>query len=103
MEVVMEIPNEIYKSGKTYNVLRVHDGELSVLPDLDDDPKTITFRTDRLSSYAIAEQQATSKEIAVRFAIGALIALVVALISLVILLYTQVRSRRTARAKKRKG
>ncbi|MBQ8970427.1 MAG: cell envelope integrity protein TolA [Lachnospiraceae bacterium] len=103
MEVVMEIPNEIYKSGKTYNVLRVHDGELSVLPDLDDDPKTITFRTDRLSSYAIAEQQATSKEIAVRFAIGALIALVVALISLVILLYTQVRSRRTARAKKRRG
>ncbi|MBQ7562965.1 MAG: InlB B-repeat-containing protein [Lachnospiraceae bacterium] len=97
MEVVIEIPNEIYKSGKTYSVLRAHDGTLTTLPDLDNDPKTITFRTDRFSAYAISEQIATAKDMAIRFAIGALITLIIALICLVILLYQQLKGRKRRR------
>nr|MCR5790045.1 InlB B-repeat-containing protein [Lachnospiraceae bacterium] len=101
MEVIIAIPEDIYRAGKTYSVLRVHDGELSILPDLDDDPKTITFRTDRFSSYAIAEQLATTRELATRFAIGALAALVIALLCLVILLFHQIKVRKARRASKR--
>ena len=63
MEVVIEIPDEIYEEGKTYSVLRVHQGELSILPDLDDNPKTITFRTDRFSAYAISKEVTTSNKL----------------------------------------
>ncbi len=99
MEVIIEIPDDIYKKNKTYSILREHSGELSILPDLDDDPKTITFRTDRFSAYAIAEQKATAKDIAIRFMIGALIALIIAVACFIILMYHHVQMRR---AKKRK-
>lgn len=87
IEIVIEIPDEIYKSGNVYSILRLHDGNLTVLPDLDDDPKTITFRTDRFSNYAISRQKDTGKSLAVKFMIGALIALVIALLCLGILMY----------------
>lgn len=87
IEIVIEIPDEIYKSGNVYSILRLHDGNLTVLPDLDDDPKTITFRTDRFSNYAISRQKDTGKSLAVKFMIGALIALVIALFCLGILMY----------------
>ena len=100
MEVIIQIPEEIYKSGRTYAILREHDGELSILPDLDDDPKTITFKTDRFSSYAISEQKATAKDMAIRFMIGAIIALVIALTCFVILVYHHAQMRRARRRKK---
>ena len=66
MEVIIEVPQDIYKEGKTYSILRVHDGELSVLPDLDDDPRTITFKTDRFSNYAIAQNVKMKRATAVQ-------------------------------------
>jgi hypothetical protein len=101
MEVVLKIPDEIYKKGKTYSILRDHNGELTILPDLDDDPQTITFKTDRFSSYAIAESKASQKTIVIRFAVGALISLVIALSCLLILMYHQVKMRRMKRAGRR--
>ena len=97
MEVVIEIPDEIYKSGKKYCVLRVHDGELKVLPDLDDDPKTITFRTDRFSTYAIAQEVASTRQMVMYFTLGALIALVTGLTCVLILILNQARARRARR------
>nr|MCR5109026.1 InlB B-repeat-containing protein [Lachnospiraceae bacterium] len=91
MQVVIEVPNEIYKSGKTYDILHLHQGTLSVLPDLDNDPKTVTVSVPSLSSFAIAEELGTNRDLAVRFAVGALIALAVALFCLVILLVNQVK------------
>lgn len=99
MEVIIKIPDEIYKEGKVYSVLRDHNGALTVLPDLDDDPHTITFATDKLSSYAIAEQVATPKNIAIRFAIGALISLIIALACMVILMHHQIKMKRARRMK----
>ncbi|MCR5001473.1 MAG: hypothetical protein K6A71_06735 [Lachnospiraceae bacterium] len=101
LEVIIRIPDELYKEGKVYSVLRDHDGVVSVLPDLDDDPHTITFATDRFSSYAIAEQKATPKSMAVRFAIGASIALVIATLCFAILMYHHVMMRRARKKKMR--
>jgi hypothetical protein len=104
MEVVIEIPDDIYKAGKTYSILRVHNGELKVLPDLDDNPKTITFRTDRFSSYAIAEEVASARQMVLWFSLGALIALLVGLTCFLILVMHQAKmrkARRRARAEQR--
>lgn len=101
MEVIVKIPAEIYKKGKTYSILRNHNGELTILPDLDDNPETITFKTDRFSAYAIAESVASPKTIAIRFAIGALISLVLALGCALILMYHHVKMRRMRRAARR--
>ena len=97
MEVVIEIPDDIYQKGKTYSVLRVHNGELTVLPDLDDDPKTITFRTDRFSSYAIAREVATASSLVTGLAVGALLAFGVAVTCLAILIIHQRKMRKMKR------
>lgn len=39
-----------------YAVIRVHNGEVSILPDLDSDADTITIETDRFSTYVIVYQ-----------------------------------------------
>ncbi len=100
MEVVIEIPDDVYESGKNYSVLRVHNGELAVLPDLDDDPKTITFRTDRFSTYAIAKEVATTNGLIAWLAGGAIVAFGVALTCLLILVSHQRKMRRAKRAAK---
>ena len=97
MEVVIEIPDDIYQKGKTYSVLRVHNGELTVLPDLDDDPKTITFRTDRFSSYAIAREVASASSLVTGLAVGALLAFGVAVTCLAILIIHQRKMRKMKR------
>ena len=105
MEVIIEVPDEIYKKNYNYSIIRVHDGELTVLPDLDDDPKTITFRTDRFSSYAIAREVASSRDLVTWFALGATIALAVAITCMLILILHQQklrRARRRARAEQRR-
>ncbi len=97
MEVIIEVPDNIYKKNRKYSVLRVHNGELTVLPDLDDDPKTITFRTDRFSSYAIAEEMASSRDLVKWLAAGSIIALGVAITCFCILIMHQAKMRRMRR------
>ena len=97
MEVVIEIPKDVYKSGKNYSILRVHNGQVSVLPDLDDDPKTITFRTDRFSSYAIAREVASANSLVAWLIAGAAIAFGVAVSCLLILVIHQNKMRKTRR------
>lgn len=97
MEVIIEIPDDVYQKGKTYSVLRVHNGELTVLPDLDDDPKTITFKTDRFSSYAIAREVATASSLVTGLAVGALLAFGVAVTCLAILIIHQRKMRKMKR------
>ena len=82
-----------------YSVLRDHNGMLTILPDLDDDPHTITFNTDKFSAYAISEQIVTPKNMAIRFMIGALIALIIALICFVLLMYHHIKMKRERRYK----
>ena len=85
LQVVMKIPDSIKENGRAYCIVRSHaedDGSLSIsfLQDLDDDPDTITFETDRLSSYAIAYQggkTGISTSAIIKIIIGVLIAVIV--------------------------
>ncbi|MCR5511241.1 MAG: InlB B-repeat-containing protein [Lachnospiraceae bacterium] len=102
MEVVVEIPEAVYQSGKTYSVLRIHNGELTVLPDLDDNPRTITFRTDRFSSYAIAKEVASSRSLVGWLAGGAIVAFGIAATCFIILIAHQANYRKARRKAKAK-
>ncbi len=64
IKVTLEIPAELLGSGNTYSVIRVHNGETTVLPDLDDDENTVTIETDRFSTYALvySENRTTPAE-----------------------------------------
>ena len=97
MEVVVEIPDEYYEEGKTYAVLRVHQGELTILPDLDDNPKTITFRTDRFSSYAISKEVTTSNKLIKWLIAGGALAFGIALTCFLILIVHQTKWKRARR------
>lgn len=63
VKLVAEIPEKSHKDGNEYTVLtdyreyvmiRVHNGEVTVLKDLDDDLRTLTFETDQFSAYGLA-------------------------------------------------
>lgn len=51
---VLDVPEELLKLGSNFTIARTHnDGSTDILEDLDTNPKTITFETDRFSTYAI--------------------------------------------------
>lgn len=53
IEIVLEKPE-----GSAANcVVRLHNGHAEILDDIDDDPETITIKTDRFSPYAFAEKE----------------------------------------------
>lgn len=63
LRLTIAIPEAYRAAGRTYSVIRMHtaaDGtlETSLLPDLDDDPETITIETDRFSIYSLVYAQA---------------------------------------------
>ena len=54
LTVTITIPNSIKKSANDeYAIIRLHNGQVEVLDDLDSEEGTLTFATDRFSQYAI--------------------------------------------------
>ena len=53
-KVTVNIPEKLRKSGREFSMIRVHDGVAEILKDIDSDANTITFETDKFSTYAIA-------------------------------------------------
>lgn len=54
IEFMLAAPKEIDGNQYDFAVIRLHgDGRVDILPDLDSDPSTITFQTDRFSVYAV--------------------------------------------------
>ncbi len=51
-------PEALKAEGREFTIIRSHDGTYALLPDLDDNPDTITISTDLFSAYAIAYEQA---------------------------------------------
>lgn len=51
--VEIQIPEDILADGRSYYILRNHNGECTFLEDLDEEHTTITIATDRFSTYAI--------------------------------------------------
>lgn len=61
IEFTVMIPDELDKNGRTFYVIRVHDGKAERLP-VKKDGKQITFSTDRFSIYALAYEDSTEED-----------------------------------------
>lgn len=54
VRITIDIPEKFLGvEGREFALARVHNGKAQILPDLDNDPKTITFETTEFSTYAI--------------------------------------------------
>ncbi|MFI3326969.1 MAG: X2-like carbohydrate binding domain-containing protein [Clostridia bacterium] len=51
--ITITIPEEYQADCREFFILRNHDGEITILEDLDTDPTTITIETDRFSNYTL--------------------------------------------------
>lgn len=51
--ITFTIPQALRQSGRIFEIARVHNGVVTFLTDLDQNPDTITIRTDRFSTYAL--------------------------------------------------
>ena len=52
--ITVAIPEEIKADGRIYKVIRNHDGEITVLDTIVNADGTISFKTDKFSTYALA-------------------------------------------------
>ena len=52
------IPEDLMKEGRTFYVIRVHDGKAEKLDTVENDDGTLTFKTDKFSTYALAYEDA---------------------------------------------
>ena len=62
LRIVLEIPKEILSDNRTYYVIRKHGNEYEVLTDVDVVGNTITFLSDRFSTYAVLYTENASNE-----------------------------------------
>ncbi len=56
ISIVINIPEELRDLSDVFYVLRLHNGEATLLSDLDGDPATVTISTDRFSTYVLIYQ-----------------------------------------------
>lgn len=61
IEVIIGIPEQLQETGRTYYIIRSHEGGHTLMNDMDDEQDTITISTDMFSSYAIGYVQAEGK------------------------------------------
>ena len=55
------IPKKLRKSGRTFEIIRVHDGVATAIAGTyDESTHVFTFETDKFSTYALAYKDATS-------------------------------------------
>ena len=52
--ITVAIPEELKAEGRTYKVIRNHNGEVTILDTVLNEDGTISFKTDRFSTYALA-------------------------------------------------
>lgn len=52
--ITIDVPEEMKVDNKKYVVIRLHNEIADVLEDLDTNPDTITFKTDKFSTYVVA-------------------------------------------------
>ena len=53
VRIAIDVPEGLVQSGRTFFIIRNHDGECTILRDLDDSDDTLTIETDRFSDYLI--------------------------------------------------
>lgn len=52
------IPEDLMKEGRTFYIIRVHDGKAETLDTVENEDGTLTFKTDKFSTYALAYEDA---------------------------------------------
>ena len=52
------IPEDLMKEGRTFYVIRVHDGKAEKLETVENEDGTLAFKTDKFSTYALAYEDA---------------------------------------------
>lgn len=52
--ISMDIPTKYQATDREFYMIKVHNGETSILKDIDNNPKTITFASANFSTYALA-------------------------------------------------
>ena len=53
VKIGFTIPENLQKSGRTYKIIRIHDGQATILDATVDENYELTFETDRFSTYAL--------------------------------------------------
>jgi hypothetical protein len=54
VKISLSVPTELQKAGRHYKIMRIHDGEVTILDtELDTTDFRLTFETDRFSTYAL--------------------------------------------------
>ena len=56
------IPDELYHENRSYFVIRIHDGVAEKLPVTVHEDQTLTFETDRFSTYALGYAEPTTQQ-----------------------------------------
>lgn len=54
MTFTIAVPDELVKEGRIFVILRMHEGETTVLETIKNSDGTLSFKTDRFSTYALA-------------------------------------------------
>ncbi|MCM1170523.1 MAG: hypothetical protein NC393_00180 [Clostridium sp.] len=59
-EIIMtiDVPKEFQAANRKFSIIRLHDGIAEELPDLDDNPNTVTFTTGKFSFYTLIYEDA---------------------------------------------
>lgn len=61
VKVSILIPEKLWKSGRTFEIIRIHEGVATVIPgSYDENTHVFTFETDEFSTYAIAYKDAVT-------------------------------------------
>ena|GEM_PF-1120681 len=61
VKISILIPENLRKSGRTFEIIRIHEGQTTVIPGTyDENTHIFTFETDRFSTYAIAYKDGAS-------------------------------------------
>ncbi len=63
MTFTIAVPEELVKEGRVFVVLRMHEGETTVLETTMNSDGTLSFKTDRFSTYALAYVDAPAEEV----------------------------------------
>ena len=56
--MTIDVPKEFQAANRKFSIIRLHDGIAEELPDLDDNPNTVTFTTGKFSLYALIYEDA---------------------------------------------
>lgn len=62
ISITVSIPKELQNSSRQFAILRIHNGSVSILPDRDSAANTVTFVTDKFSTYVLAYKQGNQEQ-----------------------------------------